>query len=105
MVNNGLDTAGAHGVGLATVTDDGTVLDTWFPNPEPGPSLGSTTTGTVRIAPDETPEQFAALLGPDPARGLHLPRRLDRPATHGPGWRRGLGGPGCLAAIRAGRRV
>ena len=22
---------GAHGVGLATVTDDGTVLDTWFP--------------------------------------------------------------------------
>jgi 2,3,4,5-tetrahydropyridine-2,6-dicarboxylate N-succinyltransferase len=62
----------AHGLGLATLTHTGTVLDTWFPNPEPGPSLGSTTTGTVRIAPDETPEQFAALLGPDPARGVEL---------------------------------
>ncbi|MFC7720840.1 hypothetical protein [Nonomuraea recticatena] len=24
---------GAHGVGLATIAADGTVLDTWFPSP------------------------------------------------------------------------
>jgi 2,3,4,5-tetrahydropyridine-2,6-dicarboxylate N-succinyltransferase len=61
----------AHGLGLATLTHTGAVLDTWFPNPEPSPPRG-TTTGTVRIAPDETPEEFAALLGPDPARGVEL---------------------------------
>ncbi|HEX6402000.1 MAG TPA: 2,3,4,5-tetrahydropyridine-2,6-dicarboxylate N-succinyltransferase [Pseudonocardiaceae bacterium] len=61
----------AHGLGLATVTHTGAVLDTWFPNPEPGPPRG-TTAGTVQIDPDETPEEFAALLGPDPARGVEL---------------------------------
>ncbi|MGI5996341.1 MAG: 2,3,4,5-tetrahydropyridine-2,6-dicarboxylate N-succinyltransferase, partial [Saccharomonospora viridis] len=28
------ETTGATGVGLATVTNDGTVLDTWFPQPK-----------------------------------------------------------------------
>jgi 2,3,4,5-tetrahydropyridine-2-carboxylate N-succinyltransferase len=61
----------AHGVGLATLTHTGTVLDTWFPNPAPGAPPGMTT-GTERIAPDEVPDEFAALLGPDPARGVEL---------------------------------
>jgi 2,3,4,5-tetrahydropyridine-2-carboxylate N-succinyltransferase len=61
----------AHGLGLATLTHAGTVLDTWFPNPVPGLLRGSDT-GTVRVAPDEAPEELAALLGPDPARGVEL---------------------------------
>lgn len=61
----------AHGLGLATLTHTGTVLDTWFPNPQLGPSRG-TTARTRQLAPDETPEELAALLGPDPARGVEL---------------------------------
>ncbi|MGH3717693.1 MAG: 2,3,4,5-tetrahydropyridine-2,6-dicarboxylate N-succinyltransferase [Pseudonocardiaceae bacterium] len=61
----------AHGLGLATLTHDGTVLDTWFP----GPALDlppDAEAGTVRVAPEEVPEELAALLGPDPARGVEL---------------------------------
>lgn len=61
----------AHGLGLATLTHAGTVLDTWFPDPAldlpPDAEVG-----TVRVAPDELPEDFAALLGPDPARGVDV---------------------------------
>ncbi|MBT2450055.1 2,3,4,5-tetrahydropyridine-2,6-dicarboxylate N-succinyltransferase [Streptomyces sp. ISL-43] len=50
-------TTGAVAAGLATITADGTVLDTWFPAPqlvaEPGPA------GTERL----TAEQAAELLG------------------------------------------
>ncbi|MEU0568084.1 2,3,4,5-tetrahydropyridine-2,6-dicarboxylate N-succinyltransferase [Nonomuraea sp. NPDC005983] len=59
---------GAHGVGLATVAADGTVLDTWFPAPELGePPV----TGTERLAADAAGE-LAALVGPDPARGVEV---------------------------------
>ncbi|HEX4701701.1 MAG TPA: 2,3,4,5-tetrahydropyridine-2,6-dicarboxylate N-succinyltransferase [Pseudonocardiaceae bacterium] len=64
---------GAHGIGLATVTNDGTVLDTWFPHPKPD-ALGPA--GTVRLS---TPEAVAALgvavadtLGPDTDRGVEV---------------------------------
>ncbi len=49
---------GASGTGLATVTPDGTVLDTWFPEPAIGsdaPDLAST---------------LEPLAGPDDARGV-----------------------------------
>ena len=59
----------AAGFGLATVTDDGTVLDTWFPNPELGAYSPS---GTTRLSADETPDEFAALAGPDPERGVEV---------------------------------
>ncbi|MER7010999.1 2,3,4,5-tetrahydropyridine-2,6-dicarboxylate N-succinyltransferase [Saccharopolyspora sp. NPDC000359] len=66
-------TTGAHGVGLATVTDDGTVLDTWFPTVrlgEPGQS------GTKRLSAEEAAESLgeagAALLGRDEARGVEV---------------------------------
>jgi 2,3,4,5-tetrahydropyridine-2-carboxylate N-succinyltransferase len=61
----------AHGVGLATLTPAGAVLDTWFPSP--ALSLPpDTEIGTVRVALNEVAEEFAALLGPDPARGVEL---------------------------------
>lgn len=64
----------AHGVGLATRTHAGTVLDTWFPNPalSPGGTSPGTSSGTVHLAPDDVPHELAALLGPDPARGVEV---------------------------------
>ncbi len=49
---------GAHGYGVATLTEDGTVLDVWFPEPRLG-------------APSEhdfEPEGLSALSGDDPIR-------------------------------------
>ncbi|MEV4898618.1 2,3,4,5-tetrahydropyridine-2,6-dicarboxylate N-succinyltransferase [Nonomuraea sp. NPDC055795] len=61
-------TTGAHGIGLATIAADGTVLDTWFPAPE----LGEPTfAGTERLDAEEAGE-LAALAGPDPARGVEV---------------------------------
>ena len=60
----------AHGVGLATLTHAGTGLDTWFPNPALSPP--DTPAGTVHLAPEDVPHELAALLGPDPARGVEL---------------------------------
>jgi 2,3,4,5-tetrahydropyridine-2,6-dicarboxylate N-succinyltransferase len=65
---------GASAAGLATIADDGTVLDTWFPAPElvesPGPS------GTVRLpereAADALGEAAPGALGPDPRRGVEV---------------------------------
>jgi len=59
----------AAGFGLATVTDDGTVLDTWFPNPELGAYNPS---GTTRLSAGDAPDEFAALAGPDPDRGVEV---------------------------------
>ena len=59
---------GAHGVGLATIAADGTVLDTWFPAPELGDPPVS---GTERLSAEEAGE-LAALTGPDPARGVEV---------------------------------
>jgi 2,3,4,5-tetrahydropyridine-2,6-dicarboxylate N-succinyltransferase len=65
---------GAQGVGLATITADGTVLDTWFPAPQLGPSGGDG--GTVRlpetVAGAELGEHVLGLLGADPARGVEV---------------------------------
>ncbi|WP_245572534.1 2,3,4,5-tetrahydropyridine-2,6-dicarboxylate N-succinyltransferase [Actinokineospora enzanensis] len=64
---------GAHGVGLATVATDGTVLDTWFPNPRLGADGPS---GTTRLSEAQAVEVLGAgvtaLLGPDPARGVEV---------------------------------
>lgn len=58
---------GASGVGLATIAADGSVLDTWFPEPELG---GEGPTGTTRPSVAEVPEELAALTGPDEDRGV-----------------------------------
>jgi 2,3,4,5-tetrahydropyridine-2-carboxylate N-succinyltransferase len=56
----------AWGIGLATLTADGTVLDTWFPAPELS-ELGNS--GTVRLSVAEVPHELAALTGRDDDRG------------------------------------
>ncbi|MER5969919.1 2,3,4,5-tetrahydropyridine-2,6-dicarboxylate N-succinyltransferase [Streptomyces sp. NPDC002055] len=65
---------GAVAAGLATVTADGTVLDTWFPAPElvaePGPA------GTERLSAERAAELLGekapAALGPDHRRGVEI---------------------------------
>ena len=60
-----MTTRAAWGYGLATVSGDRTVLDTWFPNPQ----LGTLPVGTdAYIAPAE----FEALTGADERRGVEL---------------------------------
>jgi 2,3,4,5-tetrahydropyridine-2,6-dicarboxylate N-succinyltransferase len=56
----------ASGIGLATLTANGTVLDTWFPAPE---LVESGESGTVRLPVAEVPNEFAALTGRDEDRG------------------------------------
>ncbi|MGW7556489.1 2,3,4,5-tetrahydropyridine-2,6-dicarboxylate N-succinyltransferase [Streptomyces rimosus] len=67
-------TTGAVAAGLATVTTDGTVLDTWFPAPElvadPGPA------GTERLTAERAAELLGEAapkaVGPDPRRGVEV---------------------------------
>ncbi|MEV0079525.1 2,3,4,5-tetrahydropyridine-2,6-dicarboxylate N-succinyltransferase [Nocardia neocaledoniensis] len=59
---------GATAVGIANVTSDGTVLDTWYPSPELGEF---TETGSKRVDAAEAGE-FAELLGADAARGVEV---------------------------------
>ncbi|GAA4549122.1 2,3,4,5-tetrahydropyridine-2,6-dicarboxylate N-succinyltransferase [Amycolatopsis samaneae] len=67
------ETTGAVGVGLATVTAEGTVLDTWYPHPK---LTEAGTPGTERLSGDEAAELLGedatALLGPDTARGVEV---------------------------------
>jgi 2,3,4,5-tetrahydropyridine-2-carboxylate N-succinyltransferase len=65
---------GAVGAGLATIAEDGTVLDTWYPAPqltgEHGPA------GTVRLSAEEAAQALGSAapkaLGPDPRRGVEV---------------------------------
>ncbi|WP_454791438.1 2,3,4,5-tetrahydropyridine-2,6-dicarboxylate N-succinyltransferase [Mycolicibacterium lutetiense] len=59
----------ASGVGLATITADGTVLDTWFPAPELSASGDA---GTVKLTGDDIPAEFEGLTGPDADRGVEV---------------------------------
>jgi 2,3,4,5-tetrahydropyridine-2-carboxylate N-succinyltransferase len=79
------DISGAWGAGIATLTDDGRVLDTWYPSPAlvsapPAlPTAAGTTSafaeaGTLHIAPEAAAELLGAdpagALGPDERRGV-----------------------------------
>jgi 2,3,4,5-tetrahydropyridine-2-carboxylate N-succinyltransferase len=57
----------ASGIGLATLADDGSVLDTWFPAPE---LIESGESGTVRLSVAEVPEELAGLAARDVDRGI-----------------------------------
>lgn len=67
-------TTGAVAAGLATLTPDGTVLDTWYPAPalaeDPGPA------GSERLTTERAVEllgaNVAAALGPDRRRGVEV---------------------------------
>jgi 2,3,4,5-tetrahydropyridine-2-carboxylate N-succinyltransferase len=65
--------SGAHGVGLATVTTDGTVLDTWFPAPKLGAGGPA---GTDRLNGEQAASALGAtavgLLGGDLDRGVEV---------------------------------
>jgi 2,3,4,5-tetrahydropyridine-2-carboxylate N-succinyltransferase len=76
--------SGARGTGLATITPDGTVLDTWFPAPEllrsatagpAGPAAG-TAAGTVRLDAAEAEKELgpdaAQVIGRDTVRGVEV---------------------------------
>lgn len=56
----------ASGIGLATVTANGTILDTWFPAPE---LVESGESSTARLPVAEVPDALAALTGRDDDRG------------------------------------
>ena len=58
---------GAAAVGIATITANGTVLDTWYPQPTLEEQAES---GTVRLT--DAPADLAALTGPDDARGVDV---------------------------------
>jgi 2,3,4,5-tetrahydropyridine-2-carboxylate N-succinyltransferase len=62
-------TQGAHGVGIATLAGNGTVLDTWYPTP----ALGEGTDGADGTdAGAELPAELRELLGRDAAREVEL---------------------------------
>ncbi|NIJ13986.1 2,3,4,5-tetrahydropyridine-2-carboxylate N-succinyltransferase [Saccharomonospora amisosensis] len=67
------DTTGATGVGLATVTGDGTVLDTWFPHPKlTAAASGGTERLTEAQAEELLGDSVSALLGQDSDRGVEV---------------------------------
>ncbi|HEY2642654.1 MAG TPA: 2,3,4,5-tetrahydropyridine-2,6-dicarboxylate N-succinyltransferase [Galbitalea sp.] len=55
----------AWGYGLATIAGDGTILDTWFPEPK----LGAIPSGTERYI---APAEFEQQLGADKRRNVHI---------------------------------
>ncbi|TCO58581.1 2,3,4,5-tetrahydropyridine-2,6-dicarboxylate N-succinyltransferase [Actinocrispum wychmicini] len=73
MSEQELNTGGAAAVGLATVADDGTVLDAWFPKPKLGEPP---TAGTRRLSEQDAAEELgtgvSALLGPDDDRRVEV---------------------------------
>ncbi|MGD3104811.1 2,3,4,5-tetrahydropyridine-2,6-dicarboxylate N-succinyltransferase [Streptomyces sp. YGL11-2] len=71
-------TTGAVAAGLATVTSDGTVLDTWFPKPElvSATAEGLGPAGTERLSDDRAAELLGGAvrkaIGPDPVREVEV---------------------------------
>jgi 2,3,4,5-tetrahydropyridine-2,6-dicarboxylate N-succinyltransferase len=72
-VSENPESSGAYGVGLATVTADGTVLDCWFPKPKLGEAPAP---NTQRLSEQEAAEELgagvSAMLGPDDDRGVEV---------------------------------
>jgi 2,3,4,5-tetrahydropyridine-2,6-dicarboxylate N-succinyltransferase len=70
-----VSSGGAEGVGLATLAADGTVLDTWFPDPRLTPA-GSDPGGTARLQAGDVAEELggeaAAGIGRDDFRGVEV---------------------------------
>ncbi|MFE3290276.1 2,3,4,5-tetrahydropyridine-2,6-dicarboxylate N-succinyltransferase [Rhodococcus sp. NPDC059234] len=58
---------GASAVGIANVTTDGVVLDTWYPEPVLGEFAD---TGSVVLDGADVPAELAALTGADDTRGV-----------------------------------
>ncbi|MGK5552473.1 2,3,4,5-tetrahydropyridine-2,6-dicarboxylate N-succinyltransferase [Actinomadura kijaniata] len=65
-----LNDSGAFGDGIATITEDGTILDTWFP----APALGAPPESKTRRL---TAEEAARVFGADVALGRDEARRVE----------------------------
>ena len=65
-------TQGAWGHGLATITDGGRVLDTWYPAPRLGLDGAPGGAGTRELAAGEAPPELAAATGRDERRGVRI---------------------------------
>ncbi|PYE13761.1 2,3,4,5-tetrahydropyridine-2-carboxylate N-succinyltransferase [Williamsia limnetica] len=59
--------SGASAIGIATITDSGAVLDTWYPAPELTEAGES---GTTELDAADTPEELSSLVGTDADRGV-----------------------------------
>ena len=59
--------SGASAIGIATITDDGAVLDTWYPSPE---LTEVTESGTDLLEGDDVPAHLSSLVGSDTDRGV-----------------------------------
>lgn len=75
-----MDTGGcpAWGIGLATISDDGTVLDVWYSH------LGLGELPADRRGPYGVPADLASLTGTDTARGVHLEATVSEIDLTGP---------------------
>jgi len=60
---------GATGIGLATISAEGFILDTWFPAPELGADGPS---GTTQLSVAELPEELGVLTGRDEDRDVDV---------------------------------
>ncbi|MFT3661563.1 MAG: 2,3,4,5-tetrahydropyridine-2,6-dicarboxylate N-succinyltransferase [Gordonia sp. (in: high G+C Gram-positive bacteria)] len=63
-----MTTQGAVAIGIATLTDDDVVLDTWYPAPELSSAAGAA--GTTVLSDVDTPRELLDLVGVDGARGV-----------------------------------
>ena len=74
MTDTSLSRSGARGSGLATHTDDGRTLDTWFVQPQLVADAGASATAV--LTGDEVPaalgDDAVGSLGPDPVRGVEV---------------------------------
>ena len=61
---------GAIATGIATLTDDGAVLDTWFPEPALDDAVATTGTDVLDLA--DVPADLEPLIGTDEARGVKI---------------------------------
>ncbi|AEF41801.1 2,3,4,5-tetrahydropyridine-2,6-dicarboxylate N-succinyltransferase [Hoyosella subflava] len=67
MSTNSTAATGAQAIGIANITTDGIVLDTWYPEPELG-TFGAAGTETLNMA--DTPSDLISLIGNDDERGV-----------------------------------
>ena len=63
-----MTTQGAVAIGIATITDDDVVLDTWYPAPELTADPGAA--GTTVLSDVDTPAELLEAVGVDGARGV-----------------------------------
>ncbi|UQE74063.1 2,3,4,5-tetrahydropyridine-2,6-dicarboxylate N-succinyltransferase [Gordonia sp. PP30] len=63
-----MTTQGAVAIGIATLTDDGVVLDTWYPAPEL--TAGGEAAGTTVLSDVDTPRELVDAVAVDGARAV-----------------------------------